>query len=215
MRNMHKQKKFSKGSGLYFITDSSLSGNGIIPDVKAALGAGVKVVQYREKNLDSGIQFREALEIRNLCRKHGAIFIVNDRVDIALAVGADGVHLGQSDIPLTAVKKIFHKGIIGVTVHSVAEAKAAEKCGASYLGVSPIFATATKKDAGEPAGIKLLCAVRKAVDLPLVAIGGINESNLDSVLSTGCRDVAVISAILKSPDVGEKCREFNQRILNF
>ena len=141
--------------GYYFITDSGLSCAGNISDVKEAEACSVCVVQYRNKNAET----REMYMKQSGSGKYAAIrsFLINDRIDIALAVDADGVHLGQSDMPYSAARKMLGpEKIIGITVHNLAEAIAAQSSGADYLGVSPIFQTATKSDAGKPAGIALI-----------------------------------------------------------
>jgi len=194
--------------GFYFITDSGLSRKGIFNDVKAALKAGVKIVQYREKNKSSHQMYREALKLRAICKN--VTFIINDRLDIALAVGADGVHLGQSDLPYKTVRKIFGPDkIIGVTVHSLKEALIAQKEGADYLGVSPIFSTRTKDDAGIPGGIKLIQEVRPRVRIPIVAIGGVNLKNAPLVANAGADSLCAISAVLGSKNTGKEIRKFN------
>ncbi|MCX8158079.1 MAG: thiamine phosphate synthase [Candidatus Diapherotrites archaeon] len=206
-------KKISNKMGLYFITDSRLTKQGIIKDVKDALESGVKVIQYREKNKPTREMLVEAIEIKKMCKKKKAIFLVNDRLDIALASKADGIHIGQDDMPIKYVKKLMPYSIIGVTVHNIKEALEAEKKGASYLGVSPIFETSTKSDAGKAIGVEALEHIMKKVKVPVVAIGGINEDNLQSVLKTGCRNIAMISAILKYENVRKRCEEFNKIIL--
>jgi thiamine-phosphate pyrophosphorylase len=135
--------------GYYFITDARLSRAGNESDVRDAVAAGVRVVQYREKGADTRAVYEEALRLREFCR--GALFVVNDRVDLALAVDADGVHLGQQDLPYDLARRLLGpEKIIGITVSSLAEALDAARLGADYLGVSPIFSTSTKADAGEP-----------------------------------------------------------------
>ena len=205
-------EKFPENAGLYFITDRKLSKNGLASDAKSALSAGVKIIQYREKEYSTSRMLEEASFLKKICSEHNAIFIVNDRLDIALAVNADGVHLGQEDMPFETAKSLMPSAIIGVTVHNLQEAKDAERKGASYLGVSPIFATSTKPDAGKAAGVQLLKEIKSRVKIPVVAIGGINESNLQSVLETGCRNVSMISAILNAENVEAECREINRKI---
>jgi len=195
--------------GYYFITDATLSKAGIINDVKDALRAGVKVVQYRNKYLSAGAAYQEALLLRRLCKD--ICFIINDRVDIAFGVGADGVHLGQDDLPYAAARKLLGKNkIIGITVHTLTQAIAAEKNGANYLGVSPIFSTHTKFDAGKPVGLKMLSAIRKRVALPLVAIGGITLANAPSVIGCGADAVCALSAVLSGSGVREKVEKFQK-----
>ena len=146
--------------GYYFITDSKLSRAGNESDVLQAVACGVEVVQYRNKNAETRQMYEEAVRLQG-DMPGIALFLINDRVDIALAADADGVHLGQSDMPCLAARKLLgQEKIIGVTVHNLAEALQAESIGADYLGVSPIFQTATKPDAGKPAGISLIEEIR-------------------------------------------------------
>lgn len=195
--------------GYYFITDSSLSLTGNIADVMNAVSAEVDIVQYREKALDTGALYSEALLLAELCRGTETKFIVNDRIDIALAVDADGVHIGQSDMPYNAARRILGvQKIIGVTVHNVEEAVNAEKEGADYLGVSPVFSTSTKSDAGAPGGLELVTAVRRVCKLPIVAIGGIDLSNAVDVIAAGADMVCAISAVITKPDVAAEIRKF-------
>ncbi|MBN1912963.1 MAG: thiamine phosphate synthase, partial [Candidatus Omnitrophica bacterium] len=178
--------------GYYFITDSRLSRAGDISDIKSALAAGVKIIQYRDKGSDTKKMYREALKIRQICKK--ALFLINDRLDIALAVNADGVHLGNKDMPYEVARKVLGKNkIIGLTVHSEKEAVLAQKQGADYIGVSPIFSTKTKSDAGPGRGVGLLKAIRKKVSLPIIAIGGINLSNAKEVVAAGADGLCAIS----------------------
>ena len=195
--------------GYYFITEAVLSRAGNLSDVAAAVAAGVRVVQYRQKQ---GLTFdlvAEARQLRQLCRH--IRFLVNDRVDLALEVGADGVHLGQEDLSYHEARKLLGPDkIIGVTVHTVAEALAAQAGGADYLGVSPIFATATKADAGAPTGVALLAEIRRHVSLPLVAIGGITLANAPAVIEAGADAVCAIAAVVTHPDVKSEIDKFQR-----
>jgi len=193
--------------GYYFITDASLSLAGNISDVKNALLAKVKFVQYRTKHLSTKEMYTEALKLRKICRK--AIFLVNDRLDIALGVDADGVHLGQDDLPYQVARKLLgEKKIIGVTVHSVKDAKEAKESGVDYLSVSPIFATNTKQDAGKPSGTALLKKIREAVSIPIVAIGGIGLSNAAEIIRTGADGLCAISAVVTKRNVRREIEKF-------
>lgn len=193
--------------GYYFITDAHLSRVGNISDVKNALLAKTKFVQYRAKHSNTKEMYQEALQLRKICRK--AIFLVNDRLDIALAVHADGVHLGQDDLPYGVARKLLgRKKIIGVTVHSLKEAKEAEKTGADYLSVSPVFATGTKQDAGKPVGSALLKKIKEGVSLPVVAIGGINLSNAGQIIRAGVDGLCAISAVVTKGDVRREIERF-------
>jgi thiamine-phosphate pyrophosphorylase len=193
--------------GYYFITDANLSRAGNLADVACAVAAGVRLVQYRRKDGTTEDLVAEARQLRALCR--GTRFVVNDRVDVALAVAADGVHLGQKDLSYREARKLLGaEKIIGITVHDVAEALAAEAAGADYLGVSPIFATATKADAGAPTGVKLLAEIRRRVSLPLVAIGGITLENAPLLIAAGAEGICAISAVVTKVDVQAEIEKF-------
>jgi thiamine-phosphate pyrophosphorylase len=193
--------------GYYFITDSRLSMAGNTRDVEQALAAGVRVVQHRDKGADAAAMIAEARILRRLCQE--ALFLINDRVEVALAVDADGVHLGQEDLHYREARRLLGKNkIIGITVNTVAQALEAASLGADYLGVSPIFATRTKPDAGEPAGLHLLREIRRRVSLPLIAIGGITLNNALSVIQAGADGVCAISAVVTRPDVRLVIKEF-------
>ena len=182
----------------YFITDSHLTQTNIVEDVKAALAAGVKIVQYREKDKSFEDMTKEASKIRELCRGN-AFFIVNDYVDLAKRVDADGVHLGQDELKdyERARKELGDGKYVGVSASNVKEAVNAVEIGADYIGVGPIFATKTKKDAAPPGDLKLISAVRAKVgnDIPIVAIGGIKYSDLEKVIGAGADSVVAISPI--------------------
>ncbi|OYV14575.1 MAG: thiamine-phosphate pyrophosphorylase [Methanosaeta sp. NSM2] len=195
--------------GYYFITDSNLSRAGNRSDVLAAVSCGVNVVQYRNKNAETREMYREALDLSQICRDAGSLFLVNDRLDVALAVEADGVHVGQADMPCPKARKLLGRNkIIGVTGHNLAEALQAEK--EDYLGVSPIFETATKKDAGRPAGIRLIEEIRSQVSLPLIAIGGIDHTNAPQVVRAGADGLCAISCVVAQEDVGGRIRRFQE-----
>ena len=202
-----------KDFGLYFITDSKLTKKTIIDDVKSAIKSGVKIIQYREKEASAEQMLEEAKEIKKLCQKNSVIFIVNDRIDIALAADADGVHLGQNDARCETARKLLGKNkIIGLTAHNVKESVEAEKIGADYIGLSPIFPTSTKADAGKACGTEMITQVKKYVKIPIVALGGINESNIGQALKAGAKNIAIISAILAKDSVGQAVKKFIERI---
>jgi thiamine-phosphate pyrophosphorylase len=193
--------------GYYFITDEVLSRAGNLHDVACAVAAGVRVVQYRRKMGRTSDLIAEACQLRKVCSD--TLFLVNDRVEVALASGADGVHLGQGDLPYDEARNLLgpHK-IIGITVHDLAEALAAEARGADYLGVSPIFSTSTKIDAGAPIGVELVTEIRRRVSLPLVAIGGITLDNAAAVIEAGADGVCAISAVITKTDVRAEIEKF-------
>lgn len=194
---MNKKKLLRQLRGYYFITDASLSRHGIVRDARDALAEGVRFLQYRNKDAKTAVLYREARALRRLCTE--AVLLINDRVDIALAAGADGVHLGQEDMPLKAARRILGAGpIIGVSVHTLAQARRAVSDGADYLGVGPLFATQTKKDAGAPLGLSVLKLIRSTVTVPLVAIGGVTLENAAAVFGAGADAVCAISAVARS-----------------
>lgn len=196
-------------SGFYFITDSALTRKGVLNDVKDAIAGGAAVVQYREKGKGADEMIKEALVIKKAC-KGKALFLINDRADVALAAGADGVHVGQDDISYKRARKLLGKDkIIGVTVHDVREAKKAERRGADYVGASPIFATKTKSDAGEPMGLKKLAEIRKAVKVPIAAIGGITLDNAKEAVWAGADSLCAISATVGARDVKGAVKRFD------
>ncbi len=178
--------------------------------VTAALKAGAGWIQYREKEKSRREIYREAVRLRALTRQYGALLVVNDHADIALAADADGVHLGQNDLPLKEARRVMGRGIIGISTHSVAEAVEAEEGGADYIGFGPVFRTSTK-DAGEPKGPGMLREIKRHVTIPVVAIGGISPGNLSEILDAGADGVAVASAILRG-DIQENVRSFMKEI---
>ena len=198
-------ERFSPGLWrLHVLTDRKASrGRSHLLVAGAAIAGGADVLQLRDKEASSGLLYREALELRKLTREAKIPFIVNDRLDIALAVDADGVHVGQSDLPASVARKILGPGkILGVSVVTVEEAILAEKDGADYLGVGPVFeARGTKPDTDEPLGVDCIARIRGRCRLPIVAIGGINAENARKVREAGADGAAVISAIVSADDI--------------
>jgi thiamine-phosphate pyrophosphorylase len=189
---------------LHVLTDSKASrGRSHLQVAEAAIAGGADVLQLRDKEAPSGRLYLEALQLRKLTRDAKVPFIVNDRLDIALAVDADGVHVGQADLPASVVRKIMGPGkILGVSVATVEEAIRAEKDGADYLGVGPVFeARGTKPDTVEPLGVDCIARIRRRCRPPLVAIGGIHADNARKVREAGADGVAVISAIVSADDI--------------
>lgn len=199
---------------LYVLTDAQLSrGRSHREVIAAAIRGGTTIVQYREKNASTRLMIDEALELRDLCRAHGVPFIVNDRVDIALAVDADGVHVGQEDMPASLARKLIgHNKILGVSAENVEQARAAIADGADYVGAGAIFATATKADANKPIEIPGLLKIARACTIPIVGIGGINASNAASVIRAGAVGVAVVSAMVGADDVERAARELRDMV---
>ncbi len=173
-----------------------------------ALDGGARMVQLRRKNASGRELFEWAVRIQELCRKRNAIFIVNDRVDIALAMQADGVHVGQDDLPASEVRSLLGPGsIIGVSVSNVAEAEKASLDGADYIGVGHIFPTVSKEKTTLPLGTSPIREIGKAAGLPMIAIGGIDAGNAQDVMKAGVSGLAVISAVSGAPDPVAATRE--------
>jgi thiamine-phosphate pyrophosphorylase len=191
----------------YLVTDSGLSKKGTLSDVQEAVAAGCRIVQYREKNKSTKEMIAEASQIKSICGAD-AIFLVNDRIDVALAVDADGVHIGQEDMPIDIARAILGADkVIGLTVHNISESIEAERSGADYIGLSPIFDTATKSDAGTGIGTEKIRDVKNAINIPVVAIGGINKQNCRSVIENGADSLVAISAVVCSDDVKRETQE--------
>ena len=200
---------------LYLVTDRGLSrGRSTLEIVTAAVNGGATVVQLREKDCSTREFIEQALTIKEFLKGHGVPLIINDRVDVAQAVMADGVHLGQTDMPLDVAKKILGDSmIIGISAESLEDAIEAENGGADYLGVSPIYATPTKTDTAPPLGLEGLQEIRRAVGLPLVGIGGLNRDNAGEVIHNGADGVAVVSAIVSADDPQTAAEVLKQIIL--
>lgn len=192
---------------LYAVTDRSWVGRQTLYEqVESALKGGATCVQLREKELDEAAFLEEAVEMKKLCAKYGVPFIINDNVQIALKCGADGVHVGQSDMAAGNVRKaVGDKMIVGVSAQTVEQALAAQAAGADYLGVGAVFPTSTKSDAREVSRqtLKDICA---AIDIPVTAIGGINKGNMAELSGTGVDGVALVSAIFAAEDIEEECK---------
>ena len=197
---------------LYAVTDRSwLHGRTLKEQVKEALDGGVTFLQLREKQIDSELFLQEAQELKELCKQYQVPFVINDDVELALKVDADGVHVGQSDMEAGDVRKKLGKDkIIGVSAQTVEQAVMAEKHGADYLGVGAVFPTSSKDDAQE-VDYETLKAICQAVQIPVIAIGWINAQNVDRLTGSGICGVAVISAIFAQEDIKEAAKELKNR----
>jgi len=199
------------GFRLYVITDRKILSppSSLLTAVEEALKGGVKAVQLREKDLGTREALDMAYKMREVCKAYNAKLYVNDRVDIALAVGADGVHLGQKSIPAHVVKKTFRdRFIIGVSTHNLDEALEAERGGADFITLGPIYHTPSKIKYGEPIGIDSLSRVKAQISIPVFAIGGITLDKVGEVKGAGADGVALISAILTAESIRGATEEF-------
>jgi thiamine-phosphate pyrophosphorylase len=188
--------------GVYLILDPDQTGmRSAIEIAQAALHGGASAIQWRQKTGSIAARWLEILAVRDLCSRHAVPFLVNDRVDVALAVHADGAHVGQDDLPAEVARQLIPGKLLGVSVSRPAEIPAAEAAGADYLGAGPIFPTPSKPDAAPAVGLGILQEMRLATTLPLVAIGGITPENAAQVKAAGADAIAVISAICGAVDV--------------
>jgi thiamine-phosphate pyrophosphorylase len=201
-------------AGLYIILDSSISSDRPLADVlKVSATAGAKIFQYRNKTASMKAAYTEALPLRKVARELGVLFIINDRCDLALAVDADGVHLGQGDLPLNLARKVMGPDkLIGISTHNREQVVAATAGGPNYLGFGPIFTPSSKLDHDPVVGLQGLRTIRPLTALPIFAIGGITADRTEDVIRAGADGVAVISAILKAPDISQAVNDFVSRI---
>lgn len=208
---MKKTKKIIP-DGIYGITGEKFAnGRSNIECVKSMIAGGIKIIQYREKEKSVREKVKEIIEIRKLCRENDVVFIVNDHVDIAILVDADGVHVGQDDMDISHVRKLIGEDkIIGRSTHCLEHAKKAVFDGADYIGVGPIFKTTTKDK--DPVGLGYLEEVVKNIKLPFVAIGGIKESNVKEVKKLGAVSICLVSEIVGAENIVEKIKKLNEII---
>lgn len=207
-------KKFDLPIGVYAITDSKSGKNKkFLEYCEDLLKGGAKIIQYREKKRDLKLLLEEAKALRELTLKYNAIFIVNDYLDIALLSEADGIHIGQNDLPIKDVRKILGENkIIGISTHNPQEAQQAIIDGADYIGVGPIFYTETKEDVCAPVTLEYLDFVNKNIKLPYVAIGGIKENNIDKVLEMGAKSICLVSELVGADNTLETTKRINDII---
>jgi thiamine-phosphate pyrophosphorylase len=199
---------------LCVITDPGLApGRDHVTIAAAALAGGADMIQLRDKTGSLRDLLPQARAVRELCRSRGALFIVNDRVDLALAADADGAHVGQEDLPAASARRLLGpRRLLGVSTHSLAQAEAARQAGADYIGFGPMFATGTKDTGYEPRGLNALRGIRRAVSLPILAIGGITLENATLVIEAGAAAPAVISAVVAAADISAAAAAFRQRV---
>jgi thiamine-phosphate pyrophosphorylase len=210
---MEKSKKQILAEGIYGITAERFSeGRSNLEVVEEMIRGGITTIQYREKKhqKDVGEMYVECQQIRDLTRKHGVTFIINDHVDLALLVDADGVHVGQEDLPVEAVRRLIGDDkIIGLSTHSPEQMERAVEVGADYIGVGPIFATQTKENVCDAVGLQYLDYVTENCTIPFVAIGGIKEHNISEIVSRGAKSICLVTEIVGSEDIYATCLRLN------
>lgn len=211
---MNWKKSVLKNFKLYAVTDIKDDGREILKKVEAAYRGGADIVQLRSKNVSDKALYQLGIRWRRVADKYRKLFFVNDRVDLALAVEADGVHLGQEDLPMVAFRKIAGRQLfVGRSTHSLDEALRAEREGVDYIGVGPIFETPTKRT-HKPVGLDLIRSVKKRIQIPFVCIGGIDLSNIRHVTGAGASRVAVVRAIFAAKDVYQKTKQLREALEN-
>ena len=205
-----------KSIDIYPVTCQELSeGRTNLEVLAAVLAGGTKIIQLREKHWDKKDLYELAIEFRKRTRSHGALLIINDHVDVALAAGADGVHLGQEDLPVGAARKIAPELIIGASSHSLKEALKAEQDGADYVNIGPIFPTKTKPDTGRFLGPAAIVEIGSQLTVPFTTMGGINPDNIGLVLEAGGRRVAMITGITRAADIAARVRRLRKTITDY
>jgi thiamine-phosphate pyrophosphorylase len=199
---------------VYPVTCERLSkGRSNLEVLEAVIQGGSKIVQLREKDYPKRDLYDLALKFREITTGAGVLLIINDHVDIALAVDADGVHLGQEDLPLQVARKLAPELLIGASTHSLEQALEAEKFGADYINIGPIFSTKTKEGVGRSLGPKAIGEISSQIKVPFTVMGGINEENIERVLAKGARKVAMVSAITKAADIAAKVKSLKEKII--
>jgi thiamine-phosphate pyrophosphorylase len=201
---------------IYPVTCERLSnGRSNLEVLKAVIQGGARIIQLREKEYSGKKMYDLALKFREITTKAGVLLIINDHVDIAMAVEADGVHLGQDDFPLKAAIKIAPELLIGASTHSIKEAIQAQKEGADYINIGPIFPTGTKEGIERFLGPEAIAAISPEIDVPFTVMGGISESNIDQVLTNGARRVAMVTAITQAPDIAAQVKSLREKIQSY
>jgi thiamine-phosphate pyrophosphorylase len=202
-----RMRRFA-GAGLYLVTSQALSaGRSTVEIVRAALAGGVRLVQLREKDMPLREYVALAEQVRALTSAVGALLIINDRVDVALAVGADGVHLGQGDFPVPRARRLGPDLVIGASTHTVEEAERAQAEGASYVNIGPLFPTGTKQWSGEFLGIEGLRRIAAHVRVPYTVMGGIKREHIPALREAGARIIALVTAVTAAPDPEAAARD--------
>jgi thiamine-phosphate pyrophosphorylase len=216
MENKQQRLKAFDQIDLYPVTDQGLSlGRTDLEVLEGLIVGGARIVQLREKHLAKKEFYHLARIFREKTAKAGMLLIINDHLDIALACGADGVHLGQDDLPTAAAKELAPELIIGVSTHNLGEAVEAQEQGADYVNIGPIFATQTKELSMKPLGPEAIKNIAPKLKIPFTVMGGINQNNIGQVLQSGARKIAVVTAVTKAGDIGPAVQELRKMISGF
>ncbi|HOD49655.1 MAG TPA: thiamine phosphate synthase [Candidatus Hydrogenedentes bacterium] len=212
MDHAERMRRFADADLYVVITQSFCAGRSALEVLDATLDAGVRLIQLREKDLTDRELYQRALAFRERTGAQGALLIIDDRVDIALAVEADGVHLGEFDLPVAAARRVAPEFILGASSHNLDEALAAQEAGASYVNIGPIFPTQTKSVATGVVGLAMIDTIAPRLRIPFTTMGGIKAGNVSEVLQRGARHVAVVTAVTAAPDVRAAASELRALI---
>jgi thiamine-phosphate pyrophosphorylase len=211
--NRELRKAMFQEVDIYPVTCERLSaGRSNLEVLHGIIQGGSRIIQLREKEYSAKDLYHLALKFRDITSRAGVLLLINDHLDIAMAVEADGVHLGQDDLPVAAARRIAPELLIGASTQSLEEAKRAQDDGADYVNIGPIFPTKTKEGIEHYLGPDSISAIGPEIRIPFTVMGGINESNIDQVLVKGARRVAVVTAITQAPDISERVRSLSKRI---
>lgn len=201
---------------VYPVTCERLSeGRTNLEVLEAAIKGGTKIIQLREKDHPKRDLYNLALKFRKITARAGVLLMINDHVDVALSVEADGVHLGQDDLPVPVARQLAPELLIGASTHSLEQALQAEKDGADYINIGPIFSTTTKEGVGRSLGPAVISEISPRIKVPFTVMGGITEKNIDQVLTRGARRVAMVTAITRAADIAQKVRSLQDKIREF
>jgi thiamine-phosphate pyrophosphorylase len=214
--NRDIRKTMFESVDIYPVTCEKLSaGRSNLEVLEGVIRGGARIVQLREKEASTRVLYDLAVSFREITGKAGVLLIINDRIDIALAVGADGVHLGQDDLPIGIARELGPELILGVSTHSLEEALQAQSEGADYVNIGPIFQTSTKEGVKDFLGSAAIAAISSHLRIPFTVMGGIHSQNLDQVLEQGARRVAMVTEITRAPDIAQSVRGLRHRIQNW
>lgn len=205
--------RFRQADLYVVITSAFCAGRSPVTVLEGCLAAGVKLIQLREKDMHTADFFDLAMAFQVRCQEAGALLIIDDRLDLALAAEADGVHLGQRDLPIEAARHLAPELIIGASTHSLYQALAAQSSGASYVNIGPIFATATKETGMDPLGPEAVSTIGPELRIPFTCMGGIKLDNLDALTQRGARHCAVVTAVTEAPNVEAAARAMRAKML--
>ena len=210
------ERNAAKLQGLYVIIDPEVpEGRAEEEIARQAIEGGARLIQLRDKQRPKGTQLEVAQRLREVCARAGVPLIINDHLDVALAVGADGVHLGTDDLPLSAARALAPELLLGASTHYLAEAREAEVLGADYVNIGPIFPTTTKEKLSRFLGPQAVSEIAPQISIPFTVMGGINLDNLDAILRAGARRIALVTAVTRAPDPARAARALRERILGY